>query len=100
MQNAKCKMQNAKCKTDAAEREQRANLFALCRAARRKSLRSRINAELKNNSQFSILNSQLKKPMATAAIKPRAETACRLCRGEAVKTKCQWLMAKSKKVII
>ena len=29
--------------TDAAEREQRANLFALCRAARRKSLRSRIN---------------------------------------------------------
>ena len=27
--------------------------------------------------------------MATAAIKPRAEAACRLCRGEAVKTKGQ-----------
>ena len=33
--------------------------------------------------------------MATAAIKPRAETACRLCQGEAVKTKGQWLTAKS-----
>ena len=32
--------------TDAAERAQRANLFALCRAARRKSLRSRINGKL------------------------------------------------------
>ena len=30
--------------TDAAEREQRANLFALCRAARRKRPRSGINA--------------------------------------------------------
>ena len=29
--------------------------------------------------------------MATAAIKPRAEAACRLCQGEAVKTKGQWL---------
>ena len=73
MQNAKCKMQNAKptlrserrgqtclryaeprggktCEaglTDAAEREQRANLFTLCRAARRKSLQSRVNAECK-----------------------------------------------------
>ena len=27
--------------------------------------------------------------MATAAIKPRAEAACRLCRGEAVKAKGQ-----------
>ena len=34
--------------------------------------------------------------MATAAIKPRAKTACRLCRGEAVKTKGQWPMANSK----
>jgi len=33
--------------------------------------------------------------MATAAIKPRAEAACRLCRGGAVKTKCQWLKAKN-----
>ena len=33
--------------TDAAEREQRANLFALCRAARRKSLQSRVNAKCK-----------------------------------------------------
>ena len=28
--------------------------------------------------------------MATAAIKPSAETACRLCRGGAVKTEGQW----------
>ena len=35
--------------------------------------------------------------MATAAIKPSAETACRLCRGGAVKTESQWLMANSKK---
>ena len=34
--------------------------------------------------------------MATAAIKPRAEAACRLCRGEAVKTKGQWLKAYDK----
>ena len=34
--------------------------------------------------------------MANAAIKPRAETACRLCRGEAVKTKGQWLIAIKK----
>ncbi len=34
--------------------------------------------------------------MATAAIKPRAEAACRLCRGEAVKTKGQRLIAKKK----
>ena len=33
--------------------------------------------------------------MATAAIKPRADAACRLCRGGAVKTKCQWLKAKN-----
>ena len=32
--------------------------------------------------------------MATAAIKPSAEAACRLCRGGAVKTKGQWLIAK------
>ena len=32
--------------------------------------------------------------MATAAIKPRAEAACRLCQGEAVKTKGQWLIAR------
>lgn len=30
--------------------------------------------------------------MATAAIKPSAEAACRLCRGGAVKTKGQWLI--------
>ena len=35
--------------------------------------------------------------MATAAIKPSAEAACRLCRGRAVKTESQWLMAKSKR---
>ena len=34
--------------------------------------------------------------MATAAIKPSAETACRLCRGGAVKTEGQWPEAKSK----
>ena len=33
--------------------------------------------------------------MVTAAIKPSAEAACRLCRGEAVKTNGQWLMANS-----
>ena len=33
--------------------------------------------------------------MATAAIKPSAEAACRLCRGGAVKTEGQWLKAKS-----
>ena len=32
--------------------------------------------------------------MATAAIKPRAEVACKLCRGRAVKTKGQWLKEK------
>ncbi len=32
--------------------------------------------------------------MATAAIQPRAETACRLCQGGAVKTEGQWLTAK------
>ena len=32
--------------------------------------------------------------MATAAIKQRAEVACKLCRSVAVKTKGQWLMAK------
>ena len=32
--------------------------------------------------------------MATAAIKLSAETACRLCRSGAVKTKGQWLKAK------
>ena len=32
--------------------------------------------------------------MATAAIKLSAETACRLCRSRAVKTKGQWLKAK------
>ena len=32
--------------------------------------------------------------MATAAIKPGAEAACRVCRGGAVKTKGQWLKAK------
>ena len=32
--------------------------------------------------------------MATAAIKPSAEAACRLCRGRAVKTEGQRLMAK------
>ena len=32
--------------------------------------------------------------MATAAIKPNAETACRLCGGGAVKTKGKWLKAK------
>ena len=59
-------MQNSK--TDAAEREQMANLFALCRAARRKSLQSRVNAKLgareilllflcgQNNSAFCILH--------------------------------------------
>ncbi len=31
--------------------------------------------------------------MATAAIKPRAEAACRHCQGGAVKTKGQWLKA-------
>ena len=35
--------------------------------------------------------------MATAAIKLSAETACRLCRSGAVKTKGQWLMAKREK---
>ena len=35
-----------KRKTDDAEREQRANLFVLCRAARKKSLRSGINEKL------------------------------------------------------
>ena len=33
--------------------------------------------------------------MATAAIKLRAEVACKLCRSVAVKTKGQWLIAKS-----
>ena len=32
--------------------------------------------------------------MATAAIKLRAEVACKLCRSVAVKTKGQWLKAK------
>ncbi len=32
--------------------------------------------------------------MATAAIKPSAEAACRLCRGRAVKTESQWLKAE------
>ena len=32
--------------------------------------------------------------MATAAIKPSAEAACRLRRGGAVKTEGQWLIAK------
>ena len=32
--------------------------------------------------------------MATAAIKPSAEAACRLRRGGAVKTEGQWLKAK------
>ena len=32
--------------------------------------------------------------MANAAIKPSAEAACRLCRGRAVKTEGQRLMAK------
>ena len=36
-------MQGDKSATDAAERVQSANSFALCRAARRKNLRSRIN---------------------------------------------------------
>ncbi len=31
--------------------------------------------------------------MVTAAIKPSAKAACRLCRGGAVKTKGQWLIA-------
>ena len=31
--------------------------------------------------------------MATAAIKLRAEVACKLCRSVAVKTKGQWLIA-------
>ena len=31
--------------------------------------------------------------MATAAIKLRAEVACKLCRSVAVKTKGQWLKA-------
>ena len=35
--------------------------------------------------------------MANAAIKPSAETVCWLCRGGAVKTKGQWLIAKRKK---
>ena len=34
--------------------------------------------------------------MATAAIKPSAEAACRLCRGRAVKTESQWLIANGK----
>ena len=33
--------------------------------------------------------------MATAAIKPKTEAACRLCFGGAVKTEGQWLMANS-----
>ena len=37
------------------------------------------------------------KLMATAAIKLRAEVACKLCRSVAVKTKGQWLTAKSPK---
>ena len=32
--------------------------------------------------------------MATAAIKLRAEVACKLCRSVAVKTKGQWLKAE------
>jgi len=32
--------------------------------------------------------------MATAAIKWRAEVACKLCRNAAVKTKGQWLRAE------
>ena len=35
--------------------------------------------------------------MATAAIKPKTEAACRLCFGGAVKTEGQWLKAKNKK---
>ena len=38
--------------------------------------------------------------MATAAIKPRAKGACRLCRGGAVKTEGQWLKAKKKKQVV
>ena len=38
-----CATEGDKSATDAAERVQSANSFALCRAARRKSLRSRIN---------------------------------------------------------
>ena len=34
--------------------------------------------------------------MATAAIKPSAEAACRLCRGRAVKTEGQRLIANGK----
>ena len=34
--------------------------------------------------------------MATAAIKWRAEVACKLCRNAAVKTKGQWLKATKK----
>ena len=36
--------------------------------------------------------------MATAAIKPSAEAACRLRRGGAVKTEGQWSMANGKKI--
>ena len=35
--------------------------------------------------------------MATAAIKWKAEVACKLCRNAAVKTKGQWLKAENKK---
>ena len=34
--------------------------------------------------------------MATAAIKPSAEFAYKLCRGGAVKTEGQWLKAKKR----
>ena len=45
--------------TDAAEREQRANLFALCRAARRKRLRSRLNAANAPNFLYSQITSSI-----------------------------------------
>ena len=69
-------MQNAKCRADAAEREQRANLFVLCQAARRKSLRSRVNAECRMQNAEPTLRSESRGQTCLRYAKPQGGKAC------------------------
>ena len=58
----------------------------LCRAARRKSLRSRIKAE---NGKLLFFGFRLELENGTDD-KPRAEAACRLCRGAKEEKPTEW----------